>query len=459
MNNAIQKTIKNAWICQIKQNVIHPIFGNLQIEKGKIVDIIPVNINHFESLSSNFNEIDLNAGGRVITIPMVNFHDHFYSRLAKGLPVQLPTARFHDILKNLWWKLDHALDEEMIQACVQMGIIESIRHGVSYIFDHHSSPGSIKSSLSIIKSELEKYGLRGVLCFESSDRNGQQVAQQTLGVHEQFFKKDLSSDFKCMLGLHASFTLTDETLRQASQVIQKYNLGIHIHLCEDPIDRELSLKEYNCLPVKRLIHFKLLNSKSILSHGIHLTANDYSTIAKMGSAIAYNPDSNLNNAVGLPDFNKVPNDIPILAGTDGMHANIARSLKQLFLLYRHQGNSFEQTFNWIRKIYFDQLKFIRQYYPDYPELQIGDRGDMIIWDYVPPNFLTRENFWGHFIYGILEYPIHSVIQHGKFLMKNFQILHLNEDVIWNNIRKHGQRLYELFIKDDLSGLNEKPQKH
>ena len=248
-----------------------------------------------------------------------------------------------------------------------------------------------------------------------------------------------------MLGLHASFTLANNTLQKAGQILQNYDTGIHIHLCEDEIDRSMSVEKYQDLPVHRLKKFGLLNSKSILAHGIRLKAEDYATISDSGSAIAYNPDSNLNNAVGLPEFNKAPEEIPILIGTDGMHANIARSIKQLFLLYRHQGNEIGEAFQWIQNIYFDQLKFVRQYFPDFPQLSIGDRADLIIWDYIPATPISAENFWGHFVYGILEYPIHSVIQNGRFLMTDKVID--GEDEVRKKIFSEGERLFDKLAND------------
>ncbi len=148
-----------------------------------------------------------------------------------------------------------------------------------------------------------------------------------------------------------------------------------------------------------MIQFGLLNDKSILAHGIHLTDEDYQSIENSGSAIVYNVDSNLNNAVGLPEFSRTPLNIPILTGTDGMNSNPARTFKQLFLFARHQGMTFEQSFNWIKKIYFDQQNFIKKYFSDFPTLNIKDRADLIIWDYIPPTPIMKENFWGHFIYG------------------------------------------------------------
>jgi len=445
MNTKRNLTIKNAWLCPIKQNAIEPFFGNLIIRDGIIHEIQPSNFKAFLKQYPDADDRGYDANGRIITVPFVNFHEHFYSRLAKGLPITGAMDNFLHILENLWWKLDRALDLDMVLASAQMGVLESIRHGVTYTIDHHASPLATRDSLSVNKKVLDRFGLRGVLCFETSDRNGNKLAQEGLDEFIHFTANHTNSEIKSMLGLHASFTLNDTTLHKAGEILQKYDTGIHIHLCEDEIDQTLSVEKYNEFPVQRLKKFGLLNSKSILSHGVHLTADDYATISDSGSTIAYNPDSNLNNAVGLPEFNKAPEEIPILIGTDGMHANIARSIKQLFLLYRHQGNEIDKAFQWIQKIYFDQLKFVKKYFPDFPQLSIGDRADLTIWDYIPPTPISKDNFWGHFIYGILEYPIHSVIQNGRLLMKDKVID--GEDEIRKKIFSQGERLFDKLAND------------
>jgi len=436
--------IINAWICRITNDTIEPVFGDINISDGRISDIEERPFDSIKIFGDSAEDKNtINAGGRVVTIPNINFHDHFYSRLAKGLTIKGEMDNFNNILKNLWWKLDLLLDKEMIRASAQMAALESIRNGVTYIFDHHSSPKSASGSLKAISDVLNDMGLRGILCFESTDRNGKALAKEGLEENEIFIQNYTDENIKGMYGLHASFTLNDESLQSAAAFVSEHNLGIHIHLCEDKVDRDLSLKQYNKLPVERLQHFGLLNEKSILAHGIHLTENDFRTIEKTGGAFVYNPDSNLNNAVGLPDFSHLPDSIPNLAGTDGMNSNPARSLKQLFLLSRHEGMSFDQTFNWVIKIFFDQINFIKKYFPDFTSLNLNDRADLVVWDYIPPTPFTQENFWGHYIYGILERPIHSVVQNGKILMKNFHIS-FDETEYNANIIDQGKRLYEKF---------------
>ena len=438
--------VRNAWICRIERQNIVPFFGDLFIEEGKIASAESKNFKEYLRSQNKINSGDYNAAGRLLTVPQVNFHEHFYSRLAKGLEIKGSTNSFYEILHNLWWKLDRALDLRMVEASALMGGMEAIKCGVTYVFDHHASPMNIDGSLTVIADSIENIGLRGVLCFEASDRNGAGPAKASLKENKDFFLNRTNDNVKAMLGLHASFTVSDDSLEEASDIVNSYDLGIHIHLCEDSIDRVLSKDVTNALPVRRLSKFNLLNVKSILAHGIYLTKKDYSIIDEFGSAIAYNPDSNLNNSVGLPKFALAPESIPVLMGTDGMHANPGRSLKNIFLLMRASGFSFEETFRLINKYYFDQINFVKRYFHDFPLLKEGDRADFVVWDYAPPTPINKNNFWGHYIYGALERKPVSVVQNGKFLMKDERLQILKEEKINKEIYAQGERLAKKFKK-------------
>jgi cytosine/adenosine deaminase-related metal-dependent hydrolase len=244
-----------------------------------------------------------------------------------------------------------------------------------------------------------------------------------------------------MFGLHASFTLDDSTLQHVSKFIEHNDIGIHIHICEDEVDRTLSLQKYRKSPAQRLLDFNLLNEKSILVHGVHLTKEELVKLSTRKPALAVNLDSNLNNAVGIPSFENIPDEISILCGTDGMHANIPRSQKQLFLTLRSQNYSFDKTFYFFRKMYFDQLNFVKKYFPNFTSLHIGNRADFIIWDYIPPTPISKNNFWGHYIYGVLERPVHTLIQNGKVLLNNFNLMEIDELEINKYVYEQGKRLF------------------
>jgi cytosine/adenosine deaminase-related metal-dependent hydrolase len=429
--------IQNTWICQIESESVNPLFGNMLIENGIITQI---NSTDISIRQKDFDIID--AQGRVVTVPNVNFHDHIYSRLAKGLSLHGSMENFPEILENLWWKLDLLLDHEMIKASADMAAIESIRNGVTYIFDHHASPSHTLGSLNCIKETLCEFNIRNVLCFETSDRNGEQLKEEAIKENQNYFLYNTNENSKGMFGLHASFTLDDSTLNSIKDFLAKNDIGIHIHICEDESDRNLSMKKYGKSPVQRLLDFNLVNEKSILVHGVHLTKEELDILKDKKPALAINLDSNLNNAVGTPQFKNIPEEISILCGTDGMHANIPRSQKQFFLMMRNQKLSFDKAFYLFRKMYFDQHRFVRKYFPDFSSLHVGDRADLIIWDYIPPTPISQSNFFGHYIYGILERQISSVVQNGKVLMNAFSLNDIDESKINNYIYEQGKRLVE-----------------
>ncbi len=438
-------SVINAWICKPKKNNIVPMFGNLKVKDGKILAFRSKKIKDYHKKHNKVkNKSVYDACGRVLTIPNVNFHDHIYSRLAKGLAITGKMDSFYNILSNYWWKVDKALDLDTVSASAQMAVLESIKNGVTYIFDHHASPNATNGSLQAIAGVLDETSVRGVLCFETSDRNGVKIANAALDENINFVKKFADKNIKAMLGLHASFTLADDTLAEAERIIKDYNLGIHIHLNEDSADRVISKQVSGQFPVARLLKYNLLNIKSILAHGIYLTKREFSKIDENGSAIAFNLDSNLNNSVGLPNFRAMPDSIPIIMGTDGMHANPSRTLKNYFLLMRHSGLSFDEAFGKIHKAYIDQLTFAKRYFSDFTSLNVDDRADFIIWDYVPPTPINKDNFWGHYIYGMLERPIQTTVQHGEFLMKDKKIIGLDENKISNEIRLKGEKFVRKF---------------
>ncbi|MCP5062415.1 MAG: amidohydrolase family protein [Ignavibacteriae bacterium] len=434
--------ITNAWICKINNQSIEPIFGDLVIKDGVIADIIPTKFQDYLKARKVNRKDTYDAGGRVVTVPNVNFHDHIYSRLAKGVPINGPLDDFSNILNNLWWKLDNILDADMIRASANYAVMDSIKNGVTYLFDHHSSPSNPQKSLFEIAKVIKKNNLRGVLAFETTDRNGKAKSLKGLMENSEFFLNFTGQDIKSMFGLHASFTLKDETLKTVSEFIDENNLGIHIHLCEDPFDREVSVKDTGKLPLKRLIDFNLLNEKSILSHSIHITKNEMKQIAKYGSAVAVNIDSNMNNNVGLTKLASFDNSVPIIAGTDGMHSNPTRTLKNAFLLLRNSGLSFDDAFALIIRIYFDQLNFVNRYYQDFPKLNKNDRADFIVWDYIPPTPLNKDNYWGHYTYGMTESSIYGTFQLGENLMWEKKLTNINEEKTFKDIYTQGEKLYK-----------------
>jgi cytosine/adenosine deaminase-related metal-dependent hydrolase len=438
--------IANAWICTIKDNKLAPVFGDLHFGNGIITGIVPKSFNNYLKSIPVKEKFTYDAGARVLTLSNVNFHEHIYSRLAKGLPITGKTDNFYRILDNIWWKLDRSLDHDSTKVSAQLAAIESIKNGVTYIIDHHASPLKVTGSLDVIADVLKDYNLRGVLAHETSDRNGKKYALASIEENLNFLLNSTGSEIKSLFGLHAPFTLDDNTLKRTSEIIKKYDTGIHIHLCEDKTDRLICKKKYGVNPLARLLKYNLLNERSILAHSIYLTKNEYKKIARTKAAIAINIDSNLNNSVGIHNFRIIPNELQVLCGTDGMHANPAKTLKNIFLLMRHTGLSSDEAFGQVIRIYFNQLEFIKRLFPDFSLLNKNDGADFIIRDYAPPTPINKTNFWGHYIYGVLESEVLCTVQRGKFLMKDKKLVGINEDEINKEIYKQGEKLFRKFKK-------------
>jgi len=443
--------LRNVWLCSLDGEAVKAEFCHLTVANGKIGEIRPADYRRYVSSSDraipspssteSSREV-IDARGRVATPPMVNFHEHFYSRLAKGLDLPGPMNDFRSILKNFWWRLDQALDADMVEACARLGVAESIRNGVIYVFDHHSSPNFLRGSLNTLARALSEAGLRGVLCLETSDRNGRMIAEASFEEHKEFISRSANRNIRGLVGLHAPFTLADQTLKRAASLCNELNTGIHIHLAEDRYEQQYSRDTFDCTAAVRLQSFGLLDRPGILAHGVHLEPGDWQVLREGQCALALNPDSNLNNGVGLGRFTEIPGSISVLAGTDGMHANPARSIKQLFLLHRHQGGEITESSQFIRKIYFDQVRFVRRFFPDYPDLKTGDPADLVIWDYRPTSPFSTDTFWGHLISGLLESPAWTVLMQGKPLLADHTLRSVDPDSISRSAAAQGARLFK-----------------
>jgi len=419
--------LKNAYLCQFEQGQFKPKFADMIIEDGRIINITEKSYSKFlkrrlkEAEPKNDNLSEYDANGRIVMPPLVNFHEHIYSRLSKGLPVKGDLSNFLNVLENLWWKLDRALQEKAIKASAQIAAIEAIQNGVGFIFDHHASPQTISGSLNLIKKELKFRSLKGVLSYEVSDRNGPENMQKGVEENLDFYRFRTSEDYKSQFGLHALFTLSNETLAYINKKIDHKDFGFHVHVAEGEYDVKFNKQEYGLAIVERMKKFQLLNDKTFVVHGNHLTKNDLEELAKFNVSIIHNPDSNFNNAVGTLNIALVPQNLNLLLGTDGMHCNMLKTYKMAFLNVRHQNKNSTIGFDLINRIFQNQFEILKRFFGKSNTLQKADDGNFIVIDYIPYTPLDKDNFLGHFLYGITESKVRTMYQNEHFLMKDYDI--------------------------------------
>ena len=232
---------------------------------------------------------------------LVCAHHHLYSALARGMPAPPRTPEnFREILELIWWRLDAALDLEMIRASARLGALEALECGTTAIVDHHESPNAIDGSLSVIADACAEVGVRVVCAYGVTDRHGPAGAIAGLAENERF----LRGGGRGLVGIHAAFTCTDETLAAAAGLAEELSVGVHVHVAEGDDDRTAA---------KRLGH--LTTDDWLLVHCVHLSERD-----GLRGAIAHNPRSNMNNAVGYARPARFSNRIVL--GTDGIGADM-----------------------------------------------------------------------------------------------------------------------------------------
>ena len=246
----------------------------------------------------------IDAGGRIILPGLLNAHHHLYSSFAPGISPLGPTDTFVQILDNLWWSLDLALDEETIYYSALIGVIESVKHGVTMVFDHHASMGYVSGSLELVARAFRLAGIKGLLCFETSDRMGPEQTERHIEENLAFAAQSTGSGMRGVFGMHANLTLSEETLQRIASV-KPPAMPIHVHCGEDMADLEFCRERGYEGPVDRLNRFGLVTPDSILAHAIHLSERDFELIADIRPIVVSNPESNANNRVGTMDRSRI----------------------------------------------------------------------------------------------------------------------------------------------------------
>jgi putative selenium metabolism protein SsnA len=372
----------------------------------------------------------VDCNGKVILPGFICTHHHFYSTMARGMSIPgEPAANFMQILERLWWKVDRALLEEDILLSAQLPLIDCIRNGTTTVIDHHASPTRREGSLDLIEKAVRQVGIRASLCYEVSDRN---TSGGGISENERFIKKVGSGDgqIAAMMGLHASFTLSDETIERCVSIARDSNVGCHIHVAEDVADREDSLTKYHVPTVKRLDKLGMTGEKSIFVHCVHIDESEMDILASTNTTVVHNPESNMNNAVGVTPLLKLLNKgVLVGLGTDGMGSDMLVQMRCAYLLHRLANHDPRVAFLEAPRILLQNNARIArlQFGVQLGEIAEGRPADLAIIDYQPPTPLTDANFLGHLIFGLVDATVDTTVCKGKILMRGKNVLCIDEE--------------------------------
>lgn len=428
--------IKNACIITCDNDIVIP-EGFLEIKDNKISALGPMS-----TLSASADRT-IDARGHIVMPGLVNPHMHLYSQFAKGLGIPKMTS-FLEILEGLWWKLDKALNEEDVYLSGYLGLIEAIKSGVTTVIDHHASYDYIKGSLTALSKAFNETGVRGSLCFEVSDRNGEKKCREAILENVSFLeetaKKSKSPDYllRGMFGLHASFTLSSKTIKKVHEANENIEAPYHIHVAEGAEDAEDSKSRYNLSVVRRLYDEGVLREGTIAAHCIHVNDDDLKILKKSGAFVVHNPVSNMNNAVGRAPYLKMCSiGIPVGIGTDGMSVSIFNDIKTASVVHKMAANDPQAGWAEVKKSALKTNPLIASslFGKKIGMLKTGAEADVIISDYIPYTDIRSNNYWGYILFGVVNSRVSTTIINGKVLMENFKLLNIDEASIIKEARR------------------------
>lgn len=256
--------------------------------------------------------------------PEVDAHTHLYSGLAGlGLPAPSPRPSFPEILRRVWWRLDRALDRASLRAAARLAVAEGLLAGTTTFFDHHESPGFVEGSLDVIAEACAELGARALLCYGATERNGGE-AEARRGLDECARFCALHRDHPTLrgaVGLHASFTVSDATLRRAGDLARALRVPVHVHVAEDACDDEDARARGHGSALERLLALDAVPRGSVLAHGVHLSEAAVERCVAHGLWLVQNPRSNAHNGVGWAA--SLAASPAVALGTDGFRADMA----------------------------------------------------------------------------------------------------------------------------------------
>jgi putative selenium metabolism protein SsnA len=392
----------------------------------------------------------IDAEKKIILPGFINSHHHLYSTFARGMAIPgTPAKNFTQVLEKLWWKLDAALTPEDVYYSALIPLLECIRNGVTTIIDHHESQGLQIGVLDILRQAVEKTGIRAALCLGSSDRyrRGWEGVVENARFLGQLRKKP-SRLVSAMVGLHAAFTVNDETLAASVAVADEFNAGLHIHCAEDLADQKDSLQKYGMRVVARLKKFAALGEKTLLVHGVHVDEREMNLIRDSGSMVVHNPESNMNNAVGCADVLRMLNKgITVGLGSDGMSSDMLAQMRCAYLLQRHDKKDPRLAFCEAPAMLLGNNARIagRIVAKKLGKLEQGAPADIVVLDYVPPTPLQRDNVLGHLLFGMVDSVVDTVVCDGRVLMRHKKLAGMDEELICEKSRVLAAKFWKRIV--------------
>jgi putative selenium metabolism protein SsnA len=394
----------------------------------------------------------LDAAGKVVLPGLINAHTHFYSAFARGLGKAAPSSDFREVLEHLWWKLDKALVLEDCRVSALVTAIDAVRHGCTTVIDHHASPGAVRGSLGALAGAVRDVGVRACLCYEVSDRDGRAVAADGIAENAEFIASCRGGGggelLRALFGLHASFTLGDDTLARAVAAARELGAGLHVHVAEAASDQADCMAKHGVRVVERLHRAGALGPDTIAAHCVHVDEREIALLAESGAVVAHNPQSNMNNAVGTAGvLAMLDRGVRVALGTDAMTADMLEELRAAIWAQRNARGVPSVAFGEAVAMLTRENPRLASALWGVPlgEVRAGAAADLAVLDYDPPTPLSEDTWAGHLVFGLSQARVEATVAAGRVLMEGGVLrLGVDERAVMARARALAARVWERF---------------
>jgi putative selenium metabolism protein SsnA len=405
-----------------------------RVRRGTVV----IEDDRIQSISDAAPPVDalmIDCSGLVIMPGFACAHTHLYSALARGMPSPaVAPTNFTEILERVWWKLDRALDAEAVEVSALVGALDALRAGTTSLVDHHASPTFIDGSLDVMGSALERVGVRGVLCYEVSDRGGSDEARAGVRENERLLERLRETPrplLRGLVGAHAAFTLSNRTAEALADVAARHQTGVHIHVAEDAVDAHKD----GGSTVAWLAARGLLGPRALFAHCVHASDEDVERITAAGAHVAHNPRSNANNAVGYARPARLGDRV--LLGTDGIGGDMRAEAFAAFLAARDHHHAFDV----VGALERNRAFVARSFGETTLALEPGALADLIVLDYRTPTPITADNAAGHLLFGLPSAQVRHAVVGGRLVLRDGRSTVVDEDALNARARDVAARLW------------------
>lgn len=398
----------------------------------------------------------LDAGGQYVMPGNICAHTHFYGAFARGLAAPGAAAKdFPEILSKLWWPLDKSLTEADVRSSAEVMLVDAIRHGTTTLIDHHASPNAIDGSLDVIAESVDRSGLRAVLCYEVTDRDGEEKARAGIQENVRFIKrvqqeKVADGRVAATFGMHASLTLSDATLEACRQEAPS-GVGFHLHVAEHEVDQYDCLAKTGTRIIDRLQRMDILGPNSIVVHAVHVDAREIDLLAESSTWVTHQPRSNMNNAVGVPEVESMLRaGVRVGLGTDGFSSTMWEEWKTAYLLHKIARRDPRRMsgLDVVQMAVYNNARLAGSFFPGAPLgwITAGAHADLIFVDYHPFTPLNAGNLPWHILFGFHESMVTTTIVAGKVLMRDRVLQTMDEEEIAERARRQAPAVWERYLK-------------